>query len=114
MQALDVIFRDDCHHSIAGAAFVASIVAEALERCIVAQGTTGFQADRPPAQLLPPVMDAAHWTGGQGARASMDSPSTSSHHTLSRPRLARLCGSHIASIGGVAHHLAYSLDGAPR
>jgi hypothetical protein len=81
-QALDVIFRDDCHHSTAGAAFVASIVAEALEHCTLAQGTSGFQADRPPVRLLPPVMDAAHWTGGQGARASESrqlNPSHDSH-----------------------------------
>jgi hypothetical protein len=85
MQALDVIFRDDCHHTITGSAFVASIVAEALERCIVtAQGTSSPQVDRgvTPVRLLPPVMDAAHWTGGQGAWGSKGRPST----TLRIPR----------------------------
>eukprot|EP00959_Pyramimonas_sp_CCMP1952_P229794 4804527-Pyramimonas_sp.AAC.2 len=30
----DMLFRDDCHHNLLGAAFVASIVAEALETCL--------------------------------------------------------------------------------
>jgi hypothetical protein len=63
-QALDVIFRDDCHHSLVGAAFVASLVAEALECCILNSTHT---ATPPLVRPLPPVMDASHWTGGQGA-----------------------------------------------
>ena len=63
--ALDTVFRDDCHHTPVGAAYVASLLAEALELCLPAHADGTPPQPAPPASL-PPVMDPAHWMGGHG------------------------------------------------
>jgi hypothetical protein len=72
----DLIFRDDCHHTHVGAAFVASIIAASLEKCLSTSDQYQNQPQSPESGIsgggitklvLPPVIDTKHWVGGQGA-----------------------------------------------
>ncbi len=57
-EALDAIYRDDCHTTPFGATVIASIVAAAVDRCL-----TLNDADVQPANL-PAPLDDAFWAGG--------------------------------------------------
>ena len=59
-EALDAIFRDDCHTTALGGSVLASAVAAAVERCLAQDGKT--------AALLPPPLDALFWSGGAAHR----------------------------------------------
>lgn len=64
--ALDVFFRDDCHHTKLGAAFAASIIAEAF--AIGMQGD-GLCCDvQPSGGALPAPIDPLYWTSGRALR----------------------------------------------
>jgi lysophospholipase L1-like esterase len=64
-QALDALFRDDCHTTPAGGAAVASIVAACVAKCLHLAATTPAAAAPPRALPPPPAMDPLHWAGGR-------------------------------------------------
>ncbi|KAK3236737.1 hypothetical protein CYMTET_53136 [Cymbomonas tetramitiformis] len=69
--SLDHFFRDDCHHTPAGAAVMASIIGACLERCFgQVRSERGDEPKstptlKPQIRPMPPAMDASHWSGGQ-------------------------------------------------
>jgi lysophospholipase L1-like esterase len=65
-QALDALFRDDCHTTPAGGAAVASIVAACVAQCLSSVAATTPAAAAPLRVLPPPpAMDPLHWAGGR-------------------------------------------------
>lgn len=61
---LDRLFRDDCHHSGAGAALVSCVVGRCLQSML---GSARSQLE-PPLPSVPPPLDARLWSGGSALR----------------------------------------------
>ena len=63
--AWDLIYRDDCHTTPAGGAFLASLICEALEGLMAAAAGEPGPADGPRyVAPVPPPLDPRFWVGG--------------------------------------------------
>lgn len=60
---LDNVFRDDCHHTEKGAAFVASVICKALEK-FLSSSPLEESPTTPCLHALPSVLDPLMWNGG--------------------------------------------------